>query len=185
LESRTTSGSLLASLRFNPEMREAIRSADIILISSGSNDIALLDDPPADGDCTGGARPACIDALGRLVEGNLDAVLDEIELLRDGKPTAIRLTNDANLTLASPDASFPADEVAMWDVVFQRLTDAKCHAAVAHGAICVDVRPIINGPTMDMPGDENAESSMQGIAEALMATGLPELPGPTPSPGEP
>ncbi len=50
-----------------------------------------------------------------------------------------------------------------------------CGAAAAHGAARVDVRPIINGPTMDKPGDEEADSTMQATADALVATGLPEL----------
>jgi hypothetical protein len=172
-----TSTSLLASLRFNAQMREAIRSADIILISSGSNEIGLPDDPPAGGDCSGEALFDCIDALGRMWSVNHDAVLDEIELLREGKHTVIRFVNDANLFLADPGLAGAGSEedIANMDLVFQALTGAMCGAAAAHGAACVDVRPIINGPTMDEPGDENADSTMQGITDALMATGLPEL----------
>ena len=158
-------------------MREAIRSADIILISSGSNEIGLPDEPPAGGDCAGEARLDCIAAVGRMWSVNHDAVLDEIELLRAGKPTAIRFVNDSNLFLADPGLAGVGSEedIATMDLVFQALTDAMCGAAAAHGAACVDVRPIINGPTMDEPGDENADSTMQGITDALMATGLPEL----------
>jgi hypothetical protein len=50
-----------------------------------------------------------------------------------------------------------------------------CGAAAAHRAACGDVRPIINGPTMDVPGDENSPETMAAITQALIATGLPEL----------
>jgi hypothetical protein len=50
-----------------------------------------------------------------------------------------------------------------------------CGAAQAHDAVCVDVRPIVNGPSLDQPGDENAPEVMQAIADALLAAGLPEL----------
>jgi hypothetical protein len=171
-----TSTSLLASLRFNAAMREAIRSADIILISSGSNELDLFGSPPAGGDCAGDAMPDCIRAVGRLWHVNDEAILDEIGLLRAGKPTAIRFVNDANLFLADPGlAGASKQDIASADQIFQLLTDAMCDAAAAHGAACIDVRPIINGPSMDQPGDEEADSTMQGITDALMATGLPEL----------
>jgi hypothetical protein len=93
--------------------------------------------------------------LGRLWSVNHEAILDEIELLRDGHPTAIRVVNDANLFLSDPGlAGASAEDIANADIVFQSLTEAMCDAADAHGAVCVDVRPIINGPTMDVPGDE-------------------------------
>jgi hypothetical protein len=60
-------------------------------------------------------------------------------------------------------------------LIFQQLYDAMCDAAMKHGAVCVDVRPLLNGPTMDQPVDENSAASMRAIADALIATGLSEL----------
>ena len=59
---------------------------------------------------------------------------------------------------------------------FELLTEAVCEAAEAHDAQCVDVRPILNGPNLDQPTDENSPENMQAIADALVDTGLPELP---------
>jgi hypothetical protein len=50
-----------------------------------------------------------------------------------------------------------------------------CEAAAAHGGACVDVRPLINGASLTVPGDENSEASMRAIADALNETGLSEL----------
>ena len=59
--------------------------------------------------------------------------------------------------------------------MFTELRDATCAAAEEHDAICVDVGPILNGATLDRPVDENSRASMQAVADALLATGLPEL----------
>ena len=58
---------------------------------------------------------------------------------------------------------------------FELLTEAVCETAEAHDARCVDVRPILNGPNLDQPTDENSPENMQAIADALVGTGLPEL----------
>ncbi len=58
---------------------------------------------------------------------------------------------------------------------FEALNTAECEAARTHDAICVDVRPVLNGPTLDQPVDENSPQSMQAVADSLLATGLPEL----------
>jgi hypothetical protein len=58
---------------------------------------------------------------------------------------------------------------------FEALNTAECDAARTHDAIFVDVRLILNGPTLDQPVDENSPESMGAVADALLATGLPEL----------
>ena len=59
--------------------------------------------------------------------------------------------------------------------MFSALTDAVCRNAKEHDAICVDVRPILNGATLDQKVDENTAASMQAVADALLAAGLPEF----------
>jgi len=39
----------------------------------------------------------------------------------------------------------------------------------------VDVRPVLNGGTLEEPVDENSPKSMRAVAGALLATKLPEL----------
>jgi hypothetical protein len=133
--------SLLATLENDEETRAAVQTADIILIATGTNEL---------------------DNGEEVWHDNFDAILTEIETLRDGKPTAIRLVNAANPPFLPPE-------------IFELLTIANCDAAEAHDAICIDVRPLILGPAFDQPGDENSPETMRAITDALLATGLPEL----------
>ncbi len=173
-----TSESLLASLRFNPVTQAAAAAADVVIITSGSNDLEALVTAPSKGDCAGARQLGCVEAIGRLWTSNLSAILDEVSVLRGGAPTAVRLVSPGNFFLSDPSLV----EILAGDLVlskgapiFDLLAKANCAAAVAHGGVCVDVRPIINGPTMDQPGDENSPEMMQAVADALLATGLPEL----------
>ena len=59
--------------------------------------------------------------------------------------------------------------------MFKALNDAVCATARAHEAKCVDVRRVLNGPTLDQAVDENSDASMQAVADALLATGIDEL----------
>ena len=172
------SETLLASLRFNRITQKAASSADIVIIATGTNDLEALWKAPANGDCAGPRQLGCVEAIGRLWDSNLDAILDEVTLLRDGAPTAIRLVNAGNVFLSDPSLTeILGEDLAPTKgaLMFSLLADANCAAADAHGAICLDVRPIITGPTMDQPGDENSPEMMQAVADALLDLGLPEL----------
>jgi hypothetical protein len=58
--------------------------------------------------------------------------------------------------------------------VFKALNDAACDAARVHQASCVDVRRVLNVPTLHQPVDENSAASMQAVADALLATEIRE-----------
>ena len=169
--------SLLSALQTDDETRAAVQAADIILIATGPNEIDVLGDA-----CSGPDDFDCVRDLGEMWSENFEAILTEIDLLREGKPTVIRLVNAANLFVMAPEAipEGAADDFATTGpggLVFELLTTAMCEAAATHDAVCVDVRPIITGPNLDQPGDENSPETMQAIADALVATGLPELDG--------
>jgi len=116
------------------------------------------------GTCAGPDFP-CVHALDQTWSENFDAKLTEIDGLRAGEPTAVRLVNAAMMQSPPP----PGDVVAsaLW-LVHELLTVAMCDAAAAHDAICVDVRSLFTS------ADENTPGSMQAVADALIATGLPE-----------
>lgn len=171
-----TSASLLSSLQADQATRDAASTADIILIATGPNALeGILPDITA-GRCGGADGFACIRALGKVWTKEFDAILDEIAKLRDGRPTVVRLVNAANVfamdkeLAATTPKGFPATG---GELIFTLLTQAQCSAAQAHGAVCVDVRPLITGPGGD--SDENSAASMRAVAEALMATGLHQL----------
>lgn len=177
----TDSTALLESLRTDDEIRAAVADADVVLIATGPNEGSITTEPLADGTCGGSDNLDCIRALGQRWASNFDMSIEEIESLRDGKPTAIRLVNAANIFTSVPSIAtdLGLDEdfaFTAFALNFELLTDAVCEAAEAHDAQCVDVRPILNGPNLDQPTDENSPENMQAIADALVETGLPELP---------
>lgn len=173
-----TSASLLGSLTTVDSIREVVRDADIVLIATGPNEFGQIHEALQAGTCGGSDQFDCIRALGTEWATNFEAILAEIDTLRAGKPTVVRIVNAANFFLSDPEVNsglpdnFPTTGGAL---MFQVLTDAVCDAAVAHQAKCIDVRPILNGPGLDQTVDENSPASMRAVADALTATGLPEL----------
>jgi hypothetical protein len=162
------SATLLEKVRESEPMRDAARNADIVLIATGQNE-ANPGSPTFDALQAGNCGPEfqCVHQLGQMWSENFNAMLAEIDELRDGKPTAVRLVTAAALIDSPP----PPSEVlpsALW-LQSELLAAAICDAAAAHDAICVDVRPLFTA------AEENKPASMQATADALVATGLPEL----------
>jgi hypothetical protein len=129
------------------------------------------------GDCAGARRcgaddAACVDELDPTWHRDFDAILAEIEELRAGRPTAIRLVNAAN---AFNDPSFSRATLRGWDASYEALTQAMCDNAETHGVVCVDVRPVLNGPDFEQPVNDSSQESMDAVAELLVQTGVPEL----------
>ncbi len=172
------SGTLLESLRSNETTRAAAKDADVILIATGPNEFGEASGPSQAGDCGGPDGSDCIEALGRLWSENFDAILDEIDELRAGRPTAVRLVSAANVFVSEEgiNEGLPTDFATTKGArIFELLATAMCDAASGHDAVCVDVRPILNGPTLDQSVDENSDEAMRAVADALIAEGLPEL----------
>jgi hypothetical protein len=115
---------------------------------------------------------ACVAPLARTWKREFDQILDEIEALRHGRPTAIRLVNAAN---AFNDPSASAATLRGFEAYFEALTVALCDNAKAHEVVCVDVRPVLNGPDFEQPVDDSSQESMDAVAELLEGTGAPEL----------
>jgi hypothetical protein len=172
------SASLLETLQTSEPSRAAVENADIVLIATGPNEMEQVFAPVQAGTCGGPDQFDCIRDLGQVWSVNFDAILTEIETLREGKPTAIRLVNAANPFVSVPEMNVGLPEnfaTTGGALIFELLTVAMCDAAAAHNAVCVDVRPLLNGPSMDQAVDENSPDSMRSITDALLATGLPEL----------
>jgi hypothetical protein len=163
--------SLLKAIEADEVFRGEVASGDVIVIATGPNEADQAFEAIQDGTCGGKDDTACVDELGRTWERNFDAILDEIETLRDERPTAIRLVNAA--ILIDPSSS---PEVARGiAVIFETLTQVLCDSAEAHGAVCVDVRPVLNGPDLNQPVNDSSQESMDAVAELLVETGVPEL----------
>jgi lysophospholipase L1-like esterase len=146
-----TGARLVERIRTSTPIRTAVAAADIVIVNIGHNDTPWnsLDDS-----CDG-ANPdgvfnwasytgECVTQLAQRHGDDLDAILTEIDMLRAGQPTAIRVLTDYNdiigWELAPSEATEPSVEV------LDAFAAATCQAAEAHDAICVDVYHAFNGP---------------------------------------
>ncbi len=166
------SAGLLHALRTAESFRAEVATGDIIVIATGPNDGGEIFEQIMDGTCGGKDDAGCVGPLARTWMREFDAILDEIEALRAGLPTAIRLVNAAN---AFNDPTASAATRRGFAAYFQALTVALCDNAEAHHVVCVDVRPVLNGPDFDQPVDDSTQESMDAVAELLRRTGVPEL----------
>jgi lysophospholipase L1-like esterase len=175
-ENGGTTESLLGEIRDFAPYRDAIATADVIVISIGANDLE-----PAlasfGGDTCGppkglGCFRAVADAWGR----NMDAILTELDELRGGQPTAIRVLTQANE--ADSNLTFMFGESFVTEQLPQVMAWQKeefCRAAARHHDQCVDLRPVLNGTELNEPANVNTQEAMQAVADSLIAIGLPEL----------
>jgi hypothetical protein len=168
--------SLLDAVRTSEAFRTKVASGDIIVIATGPNEGEAVGAAVAAGTCGGADNFECVRELGQSWSEDLDAILGEIEQLRSGQPTAVRLVNAANAfigtTLPGMDE---ATSAAFSELFFEELTVAMCENAKDHRVECLDVRPILNGPGLDQPVDDSSIESMTAVADALTQMGVSEL----------
>lgn len=163
---------LVRALRTNEAFRKEVAAGDIIVISTGPNDGGDIFEVIQGGKCGGADDTACVDALSRKWHRDFDAILSEVEELRAGHPTVIRLVSAAN---AFNDPSFSPATLRGFKAYFQALSDAMCDNASKHDSVCVDVRPVLNGPDFEQPVNDSTQEAMDAVAELLVQTGVPEL----------
>ena len=173
-----TSHWLLNSIKSAQKTRNAVMSADIIVISTGANDLENAFGLFAGGNCGGVDHFDCFRKVGEGWRISFDGILAEIEILRNGKPTAIRLVTNSNEALSDPgliEIFGPKDSSGGGAFITDLHHKILCEVAAKHGATCIDLRPVLNGPNFDKPQDVNMEQAMQAVADALLASGLDEL----------
>jgi lysophospholipase L1-like esterase len=133
--------------------RTAIGGADIISVTIGYNDAisdALFASFTA-GTCGGPDNVDCYLDTVPLLESNMDAILTEIDTLRAGRPTAVRVTNLYNNLIPEPGQAEPYGDppgfgASVWKRFTETQNDAICRMAEQHGATCVDIYHAFNGP---------------------------------------
>jgi hypothetical protein len=145
---------VLELVRSDDTVRNAVASADALIVTVGLNDLAFgrLDDP-----C--GVAPhfpriewndlthACIDHATDQYRRDLDALLGEIETLRDHRPTMLRVTTVYNSVIGdtvdptwdSPDAIEPSTYAV------EQMAITQCGVASHHGGVCADTYHALNG----------------------------------------
>ncbi len=174
-----TSQSLLNSIKSSQKTRDAVMSADIIMISTGMNDLDPTIDLYSAGNCGGADNLDCFRKVAQGWRLSFDGILTEINTLRNGKPTAIRLVTNSNEFLSDHDLMqlFGGPEFGPKGgaLITNLHHDVLCEVAAKHGAVCVDLRPVLNGPNLDKPQDANTQEAMRAVADAILASGLDEL----------
>jgi lysophospholipase L1-like esterase len=173
-----TSQSLLKNIQTSEKTRDAVMSADIIVISTGANDLEDAFGLFAADNCGGVDHFDCFRSVGEVWRTSFDGILTEISTLRAGKPTAIRLVTNSNEALSDPgliELFGPKDSSGAGAFITNLHHEILCEVAAKHEATCVDLRPILNGPNFDKPQDINTQEAMQAVGDALLASGLDEL----------
>ncbi len=183
-----TGARLLDRIRNDGAVRAAVRAADIVVVTIGHNDTPwnAVDDA-CDGNNPDGVfnwslySGACVTELATRHGTELDGILTEIENLRRGMPTAVRVTTDYNDVIGWDQA--PAEAVAPSIEVLEALHAETCRVAELHHAICVDVYRSFNGPdgrtaAGSLLASDYTHPSATGqerIAQLLEAAGLAPL----------
>lgn len=176
---------LLQRIQGRPEFQSALASADLITVTIGTNDWQ--------GPCSWQGHASCLAQGMATVETNLDDILTEIESIRAGKPTALRVTTYYDGYVGKPDTAAnwgfvgSAKNLATFHTEFkQALRDFNamiCRVARTHGAVCVDLLPAFNGAAGDADADpllgadhwHPSQSGHELIAKTIAAAGFAPL----------
>jgi len=85
-----TSSQLLYAMRHDPATREALGRAEVITLNIGLNDLGQATAAYESGVCGGPHNEACLRETVKRVEGNWDAIIEEILNFRSTHDTVIR-----------------------------------------------------------------------------------------------
>lgn len=182
-DNANTTARLLEQLRTDEATRAAVSKADIVVISVGGND----SDPFAvypQGTCIP-SQPLsdCLATYAPTFAANYESILTEVERLRSGLATALRVTSADNPFVGWSEAPSTTFGVDFYAQVAAAETEAACSTASKHGAKCLDYLHIFGGPdgTADPApflGPDHAhpgDVGIQAISDALVRLGVAEL----------
>jgi lysophospholipase L1-like esterase len=175
-----TSERMLQAVSSDASVRDALAKADIVTLDIGWNDWQ--------GPCFWDGLAECLQTNQDAAEQNIDKTLGEINALRGGAPTAIRLPGHPDPYIGhftAEDWQLPAGvQVEQADALFlvglRNFNAMLCRVASAHGGMCVDTLAAFNGPTGDQPIPTNlleSQAQMDLIARELDAAGYAPLRG--------
>ena len=170
-------------LRTDASTRASVASADMVLISVGGNDSDPFGVYPH-GTCSPRQPlPTCLEIYAPTFAANYEVILSNIEQLRSGHPTAIRVTSADNPFVGWSEAPSPTFGVDFYAQVAEAESKTACNIATSHGGLCVDYLHIFGGPegTTDPArflGPDHAhpgDLGIRAIAAELVRLGVPEV----------
>lgn len=167
-----TSADLLADMQSNTSVRDEIAEAELIVVSTGANDMEPAMQAYGRDECGGADELDCFRVIADAWRANFNGMLAAINELRAGKPIAVMLLTNANEFLADPNllrAFGPDFGLTGGAAITAMHHDALCEAAATHGATCIDLRPVLNGPDFTTPQNVNTQDAMQLVADAVIA----------------
>lgn len=145
---------VLHFVRADSAARDSVAAAEAIVITIGHNNLAYnrLDDP-----CD--VAPAyprvkwkslthkCIDKANAEYGRGLDALLTEIDHLRRGRPTMVRVTTVYNSVIGDlVDPTWnSSDAIEPSTYAVEKMVHTQCQVAARHGALCADTYHVLNG----------------------------------------
>jgi lysophospholipase L1-like esterase len=178
-----TSADLLSDLRSDPNTRQTVKGADIVLLGIGGADLNAGDDDFGAGRCRAEACYAPgLKAFGR----NFDAIAREIRELRGSDKTVLRSITQPNGLTGAEDVIPPfLKPIATRIGLYQARTVNRtiCRSMSKYGGRCIDVLHAINGRSGRRDGykagllnhDDRCYPNANGqqlMAELLVKTGL-------------
>ena len=131
---------LLARLKSTAELRDAIRSADLITIELGVNQIARAAYQMTPNGCGSKDGSACVKTAEKVFEKSYGALLTQLTQLRPASKAAYRL-----LTAYTIPGVFHAATGAAFTAALRAENRYVCAQAPLRGMKCVDVFAAFNG----------------------------------------
>jgi lysophospholipase L1-like esterase len=175
-----------------PSFKQALASADAIIVGIAHNTIALNADEPC-GTRFDEARStfvdwskidrSCSNASTARYRPMYDKLYATIAAWRAGKPTILRTIDKYNDWVGWPPAHLTAEQARKTVMFHDAWNSMLCRSAQTHGFTCVDIYHLFNGPRGTAPlGDlvvaDYTHPSQKGndvIARALAAAGFAPL----------
>jgi lysophospholipase L1-like esterase len=164
----------------SPAVEDAVRRADVLLVTIGANDFGDHHDDVVGGTC-GPAETDCASDELEALGARLGSVLARLRSLRQGQPTTILVTGYWNVFEDGDVArrAFGPEGLAASLRLTQRANGVIRSVATAAGARYVDLYRAFQEPSRDVTslmaadGDHPNAAGHQLIARTLLAAGLP------------
>jgi lysophospholipase L1-like esterase len=177
--------------------RDALKNADVVIVSAGYNDQPPYDDParpcsfpgtdstPLEEVIAAAAATTheCVDDVVEESRASLAAVLGTVRELAPNAEVGVMTQYNSWTGWESLDSTPPDEVAAVSDVIsygLEQWNQASCEEAEAIGAVCIDVLPAFNGadgtkPAGDLLAPDYTHPSQAGndaILKLLLASDL-------------